>query len=94
MDEATSQERGFLTIDDVVAAGRERAVSGAREVVLPGGMGVALIEELEHEVAEEGLSHAVAEEIGDVSRNAVGDFMARIDAARDRLRSTIIRDDD
>jgi nucleoside-diphosphate-sugar epimerase len=94
VDESTSQEREFLTVDDVVAAGRDRAASGAREVVLPGGMGIALIEELEQQVAEEGLSHAVVEEIGDASRNAVGDFMARIDAARDRLRSTITRHDE
>lgn len=81
MDARIDPAREIYTVDDVVAAGAARARRGGREVILPGGMGVALIEELEQEVAREAASAAATSE-----STPVDDFTARIDAARERLR--------
>lgn len=94
MDESDAQDRDVLTVEDVIEAGRGRARDGGREVVLPGGMGVALIEELERELATEGVGQAVAEEVADAGRATANEFIARIDAARERLRTSIDRRDD
>lgn len=94
MDESDAQDRDVLTVEDVIEAGRGRARDGGREVVLPGGMGVALIEELEQELASEGFGQVVAEEVATAGRATANEFIARIDAARERLRTSIDRRDD
>ena len=91
MSSSRGTEREINSVDDVFAAGRARAAGGGREIVLPGGMGVALIEVLEQELQNEGFGHVVADEVADASRGAVSDFATRIDAARARLRGSIDR---
>lgn len=91
MEQNAGREPEIHSVDDVFAAGRARADAGGREVLLPGGMGIALIEQLEQELNEEGLGHAVAEEVADASRSAMDDVATRLDAARARLRSAIER---
>ncbi|MBJ7348329.1 MAG: hypothetical protein JHC87_07145 [Thermoleophilaceae bacterium] len=84
-----------LSVSDVIAAGRARAQRGGREVLLPGAMGIALIEELEIEAADQRSAKRVSKPSAKpATPGAVDNFTARIDAARERLKQTISPSDD
>ncbi len=83
-------DREIRNVADVFAAGRARAATGGREVVLPGGMGIALIEQLEGEIVVEDARRSHGDDPPpEPRRSELGDLTARIDAARERLRSKI-----